>query len=124
MKFRLNYVSNSSSASYIIPDFSKLPHEKITALIEYDIGALKAWEEHGLKYEADGTGSIFLSLFGIGSPLDFGIVNAYEKWFFKSEDNGACKVYTMLDNFNMAAWLEYNGVEYEVEYESKTMLCK
>ena len=55
-----------------------------------------------------------MSLFGIGSPLDFGVVNDYNKWPFRWMDDGACKVSTHQDNFNMPAWLEYNGIKYEV----------
>lgn len=117
MKLRLNYVSNSSSASYILPDFFLLPKEKINFIREYDIGALKVWHDHGLEFEADGDGSIHLSLFGIDSPLDFGIVDASDCWYFDGQSDGSCKVHTAMDNFDMRAWLEYNGVKYKVEYE-------
>lgn len=116
MKLRLNYVSNSSSASYIIPNWSSLPEEKKNLIKDYDANALKVWQDHGLEFKTDGR-ILYLSLFGIDSPLDFGIIDDDIRWHFKEQEDGSCILETIMQNFDMHAWLDYNGIKFEVIYE-------
>lgn len=99
MKIRTNYVSNSSSSSFVIHGWSSLSDKLKYKLENYNATAKKI-----LKDNPDLPDNFF-------GYLD----DEYCPWeFYPDDDTDTCDVCTTCDNFNMKALLSYLGVPFRI----------
>ena len=94
MKIRSGFVSNSSSSSFII-NKAKLSDEQIYKIRNHIQEAIKVPNHNKL----------------------FDYVDKDDAWNIVEEE-GFIEVSTNIDNFDMEAWLEYIGLEYEENFLS------
>ena len=126
MKTRNGYVSNSSSSSFVILNWSKLTDEQKQLILDYKRQALRVWSEKGIRLRFGANGMMFEpayrksneeyseddGILDIDDPLDFGMVepNYSCSWTFREDKkNGVLDMYTVMGNFNMDKWMDYNG---------------
>jgi hypothetical protein len=126
VKIRLNYVSNSSSASFIVSNWFDIPKEKRDYIKNYDVNAFEIWKKEKIKYktqeELNGfiqdvpfCGEIhFFENVCSDDILNFGWINDESRYeFIEDEENNTCRIETYMTNFFMENWLKYNNVEFE-----------
>lgn len=119
MKTRSSFVSNSSSSSFIIYNWSKLPDDKKDKILHYKEHVLDEWERAGVnfvyekgigthpvynKYGEDSEGKI-----DVDSDYDFGYLDNCDWRFREKPENGILEMATMMDNFDMERWMDYIG---------------
>ena len=128
MKIRSNYVSNSSSASFVVFNWFDLPEEKRDYIKNYDENAFEVWRKKKIKFETYKNEEGYSSnppLYGKEysylyenkkEKYDFGFINDRCRWHFKeNKDKNTCVVDCSMDNFFMENWLKYNNVDFEEE---------
>lgn len=127
MKIRSNYVSNSSSSSYVIYNWNNISDDKKQKILEYQVHAIEEWKKLGVKLivekgwvhpdyrkgyseqDIDADGKI-----DIDSKYDFGWVEKDICWRFReNKEKGILEMTTSMDNFDMEAWMDYLG---EINY--------
>ncbi len=120
MKIRSNFVSNSSSSSFIIYNWAKIPDDKKQKILDYKKYVVSEWKQLGVKTVCNKS---FIrpmySDFGqnaspdgicMGSKYDFGYIGDGSDWKFKErKENGILEMATSMDNFAMDKWLDYIG---------------
>ena len=127
MRRRHGYVSNSSSSSFVILNWSELDNWKRGMVLNYGEHALEVWKQNGLSirkecngfcvdFDALPKGDIFRE-HGNGETdrhmdmLDFGLVDSC--WRFREKD-GRLEMITDMDNFDMGKWMDYvGGIDYK-----------
>lgn len=129
MKIRINYVSNSSSASFIIYNWFDLSDDKRYYITNYDANALEVWQRKKVLYLKEQELSGYVQDFPfIGEEYyynyseneskkqkyDFGWINNTCRWKFKeNKENNTCIVECSMTNFDMENWLRYNKLHFE-----------
>ena len=136
MKIRKGYVSNSSSASFVIYNWFDLPKKKRKFIMDYDKNALLVWEQHNIPFKhaewrnnlpSFDEGDVYNMSYnndlpenqqdGIYQkyiPFAFGFIKDEIGYLFEEdEQKNTCKVSTSMDNFDMEKWLKYNKVEFD-----------
>ena len=121
MKTRISFVSNSSSSSFIIYNWSQIPEEKKQKILNYKKSVLEEWQKLGVKFKEDNSFGIrpIYSDFAkdassdgicMDSQYDFGYVGGRFDWKFRErKENGILEMTTMMDNFEMDKWMDYLG---------------
>jgi len=123
MKIRISFVSNSSSSSFIIYNWSQVPEEKKQKILNYKKSVLEEWQKLGVKFKEHQDNSFGIrpiySDFGkdassdgicMDSQYDFGFVGGICDWKFRErKENGILEMATMMDNFEMDKWMDYLG---------------
>lgn len=102
MKIRTNYVSNSSSSSFVIRGWSSLSDKLKYKLENYNATAKKILKDN------------------IDLPDDFFgyLDDEYCPWeFYPDDDTDTCDVCTTCDNFDMKALLQYLGVPFVIRQD-------
>lgn len=126
MKIRVSYVSNSSSASFVIYNWFDLSEEKRNYIMNYDLNAFGVWQRKKIKYGIDkdlhgvdqnapfcGEERYYLNV-NDKEKYNFGYLNNCCRWEFREDKKrNTCSVVTSMDNFDMEKWLEYNKVDFE-----------
>ena len=124
MKKRMSFVSNSSSSSFVVLNWSELSDEKRKMILEYQKFAINEWNRLGISIvdeENYGIHPVYRKSsdeydendgkIDIDSEYDFGIIDDCV-WKFEIE-NGILKMSTCMDNFSMEAWMNHiGGIEY------------
>lgn len=119
MKIRTCYVSNSSSASFVIHDFAHLSDRLKKQILDYDEYCYKYCKAHGIPLRDSGEPSL-----GVNDPhscdgkcwaddrIDgFGFLNDGCRYHFTA--NGSDMVATTsMANFDLGSWLEALGVNF------------
>jgi hypothetical protein len=130
MKIRTNYVSNSSSASFIIYNWFDLPEDKRYYITDYDRNALEVWQKKKIKYCTDKDlyghiqdfpfcGEEYYLNYKDNSEkktekYNFGFINNSCRYkFVEDKENNTCTVSTSMTNFDMEVWLRYNKVDFK-----------
>ena len=115
MKVRLSYVSNSSSASFVIHNFDKLPSNTQEAIKEYDKYAYAYCKEHHIQLEElpftpnDRNVAEGRVLADWERRDGVGCINDRCRYHFR-KDGDDLVAETSMDNFNFKHWLECLGV--------------
>lgn len=123
MKTRSSFVSNSSSSSFIIYNWSQVPEEKKQKILNYKKFVLEEWQKLGVKFKEHQDKSFGIrpvySNFGrdassdgicVDSQYDFGFVGGSCDWKFRErKENGILEMATIMDNFEMDKWMDYLG---------------
>jgi hypothetical protein len=131
MKARANYVSNSSSSSFIVFKWAEAPEEKRRMVLEYQKYAVEEWRKHGIRTVVE-NGNIhpdYLSVgeeptgdgrIGYDSEYNFGWVQQSPCWRFREDKElDILEMVTSMDNFNMEAWMNHiGGLKYRYTGES------
>lgn len=136
MKIRIGYVSNSSSASFVVYNWFDLPKKKRKFIADYDKNALSVWEKNKIPFKREEWRKNKPS-FDEGDVYDMSYKNdlpenqqdgIYQKYipfafgflkdeigysFEENEHTNTCKISTSMDNFDMEKWLKYNKVEFD-----------
>ena len=127
MKIRLGYVSNSSSASFVVYNWFDLSADKRYYIMNYDVNALAIWQKKKIKYEICDEDFVGNSkdypfygkeyeYFGDGAKekFSFGFLNNRCRWqFVENKERNTCTIRTSMDNFNMEKWLKYNKCDFD-----------
>ena len=138
MKIRSNYVSNSSSSSFVIYNWFDLTEDKRNYIKDYDKNALQVWKNNNIPFRKpswkDTNELVFddedawNQTFGnesIPEQLEdekydkliqfaFGFIFNECIWYFQeNQKRNTCLVTTSMNNFNMEAWLKYNKVDFD-----------
>ena len=118
MKTRAGYVSNSSSSSFIITNWSNLPEDKKDKILNYQKHALNEWNRLGVALVRDQSyihpdynqyGENSADKIDVDSEYDFGYLD-HAGWLFKERpENGSLEMVTSMDNFNMEKWMDHIG---------------
>lgn len=143
MKRRRGYVSNSSSSSFVILNWSELDNEKKGMVLNYGERVLETWKQNGLPIkkeynsfhidfdalpkselsseyiESHSIGKIAQWFREHGNDESDGLVDRLDfgciddYWRFREKD-GRLEMTTSMDNFDMEKWMDYvGGIEYE-----------
>lgn len=126
MKIRCGYISNSSSAAFIVYNWFDLSLEIRMYIMSYDVNALEVWRKKNIKYEIEEDGySQDCPFYGREfsfdrknnkgkEKYDFGWLNNCCGWSFKEDKKrNTCTISTSMDNFHMKEWLKYNKVDFD-----------
>lgn len=126
MKIRNNYVSNSSSASFIIYNWFDISEKKREFIMNYDHNALSVWKKNKIPFKkSNWRGELVFDDEDISLELEdktfeqfikfsFGYIFNDCRWNFEeNKENNTCLVTTSMDNFNMERWLKYNKLDFE-----------
>ena len=113
MKKREGYVSNSSSSSFVIINWSKLDDLTKDKVLNYPkyVRALWTWngiptdESNGLPESVRFDGIEDEELRNLAHELDFGWID--EGSWSMSESDDVLDLFTTMDNFDMGKWLAY-----------------
>ena len=130
MKVRCGYVSNSSSASFVVYNWFDLSADEREYIRDYDKNALEVWQKKKIKYRTDEDlygyiqdipfcGEEYYLNYKDNSKkkiekYNFGFINnncRYE--FVEDKENNTCTISTFMTNFDMGVWLRYNKVHFE-----------
>lgn len=96
MKIKSDFVTNSSSSSFVI-DMDNLTNMQIIMIHDHMEVALMIQKKN--------------------PQIDFGFLGRYDGWVI-TEENGKISGSTIMDNFDMRTFLEYIGVPMDlVEYD-------
>ena len=126
MKVRIGFVSNSSSASFLILNWFDLSPRKRAYIQNYDINALKVLKKHRISYTIENWEGFSKRAPFKGKVItthnwpyseewySFGCLNDGSRYHFtENKKDNTCLVDTSMDNFWMDKWLEYNKVTFE-----------
>jgi hypothetical protein len=143
MKRRRGYVSNSSSSSFVILNWSELDNEKKGMVLNYGDHVLEVWKQNGLPIKKEHNdfhidfdslpkselSSEYVESHSVeeiaqwfrehGNDESDGLVERLDfgwvddYWRFREKD-GRLEMTTSMDNFDMEKWMDYvGGIEYE-----------
>lgn len=122
MKTRHSFVSNSSSSSFVISNWSALDDGKKDMVLNYAEHVRDEWRRNGLPISGShGFDHIDLDAAkdlpgDLARSLDFGWLD--DGWSFREKD-GRLEMVTMVDNFDMGKWLAHvGGISFEWTGES------
>ena len=143
VKTRYGYVSNSSSSSYIILNWSSLDDHKKDMILNYTKHVRRLWDRHGIPVEQTNSNDAHIDMDAVRAsfPPD-DVIDDIQKniqwhkeheeefklselaqdldfgwlddyWRFREKD-GRLEMTTSMDNFDMEKWMDYvGGIEYE-----------
>lgn len=141
MKIRCNYVSNSSSASFVVYNWFDIPQEKREYIKNYDENALKVWEENNIPFLIDRenepyfhTGDVWKiaqdkieasenklsekeidEIYEFYNKFAFGWLNNSCIYSFEEhKERNTCNIETSMTNFDMEVWLKYNNIDFDI----------
>ena len=126
MKTRSDYVSNSSSSSFIIYNWAQVPDDKKRMILDYRKYAVEEWERLGVRllkergfvhpdYRNSGDAPCDGPIgpdgrIDIDSEYDFGWVENEIAWRFReTPEDGILDMATSMDNFDMEKWMDHIG---------------
>ena len=141
MKIRSNYVSNSSSASFVVYNWFDIPKEKREYIRNYDENALKVWEENNIPFLIDRENEPYFhegdvwkiaqdkieasenklsekeidEIYEFYNKFAFGWLNNSCIYSFEEhKERNTCDIKTSMANFNMEVWLKYNNIDFDI----------
>lgn len=114
MKARHSFVSNSSSSSFVIINWSSLSERKKRMIMDYKECVKATWIANSIPIESaehDMTHIDFNAIKDdetreLAEKLDFGWI---DNWYFSEAKDGCMDAMTYMDNFNLGKWLDYLG---------------
>lgn len=143
MKKRHGYVSNSSSSSFVILNWSELDNEKKRMVLNYGEHVLEIWKQNGLPIKKECNdfhidfdalpkselSSEYVESHSVeeiaqwfrehGNDESGGLVDRLDfgwvedDWRFREKD-GRLEMTTNMDNFDMEKWMDYvGGIDYK-----------
>ena len=143
MKKRHGYVSNSSSSSFVILNWSELDNEKKGMVLNYGEHVLEIWKQNGLPIKKECNdfhidfdalpkselSSEYVESHSVeeiaqwfrehGNDESDGLVDRLDfgwvddYWRFREKD-GRLEMTTCIDNFDMEKWMDYvGGIDYK-----------
>lgn len=118
MKKRDGYVSNSSSSSCLILNWSSLSERKKEMIENYWEFVPLVWKSYNLPISEDGDCLNKDSIpdededtWELADKLDFGYVD--KGWSRLGKEGKTLRLWTSIDNFSMSKWLDFiGGIEY------------
>ena len=116
MKKRINFVSNSSSSSCVIHNWSAVSNEKKDMVLNPYPYVVSVWKRANCKFVCDDkfkTGHLEQQ----DNILDFGFLGDWWRNQY-NEQKDEMEFTTSMDNFDLFNWLDYIGVAYEDTGES------
>lgn len=138
MKIRLGYVSNSSSASFVVYNWFDLPLKKRLFIRNYNNNAMNVWLDNNIPFERTDWNEYKEPYFDDGlvwkmsranekltDSKQEAIIDKYGKFAFgylfdscvyRFEENkkrNTCTISTSMTNFDMEKWLKYNNVDFD-----------
>ena len=130
MKVRSGYVSNSSSASFVVYNWFDLSADEREYIRDYDKNAFEVWQRKKIKYRTDEDlygyiqdipfcGEEYYLNYKDNSEkkietYNFGFINNSCRYkFVENKENNTCTISTSMANFDMEVWLRHNKVHFE-----------
>jgi len=124
MKVRSGYISNSSSSSFVLKDWSSVPEDVRSRILNPKEYVLEVWREKGLPLGDDGNYIDREKALEMGFSendilkYDFGWLSDIEGWEITEGNDDTLNGFTIVDNFVYPVWLRYLNVEFEAEGEN------
>ena len=133
MKIRNGYVSNSSSASFIVFNANKLTDKQRKMIFDYNDEALKIWKDKGVEFKKrpikkwknnnyiddfeyfidDNYDFLPEDDFYEFYQIQFGFINSDPNWHIEeNKSRNTIEGKTSMSNFNFEAWLKYIDVDF------------